>query len=521
MGKSYDYVVVGAGSSGSAFAARMVEKGHRVALLEAGPDYSSAEMPEVWRSPNPLKGLQNPESFADLVWEDLYSSRTDVQAPGLYWRGRGVGGSSAVNGQIAIRPPLEEFDSWVSAGCKGWGPDAVLPYFNKLERDIEYGSEYFHGSSGPIPIFREDPANWGSVDRALYDAVRGLGMSESEDINAPGATGVSRYPINSNEYRRVSTNDAYLEPLRDNPRLAIYGHCTVDRVLFDGDSAIGVSCLVRGERRDIFAENVVLAAGVIHSPAILIRSGIGPASALENIEIDCRASLPVGESMQDHPLISLGLALKPEHAIPTADARHTNVAARYTSATEDAQFNDMFLIAMNQNIVAMNIADTKIGAGGIGVWVNQCFSRGNVMVRSADPDEQPFVRQNMLGDARDRAKMREGLRFIAEIAETADVADICAYSPAEINPELFAAVEGGDEALDKFMLKHASDTQHGTSTCRMGDSAAATTVVDSDGCVLGVNALRVIDASIFPAVSLANTNLTAIMVGEYMADRIL
>lgn len=141
------------------------------------------------------------------------------------------------------------------------------------------------------------------------------------------------------------------------------------------------------------------------------------------------------------------------------------------------------------------------------------------MVRSANPNEQPYIRQNMLGDVRDRVKMREGIRFLAEIAETNFVNDICAYSPSEVNPELFAAVELGDDALDTFMLKFASDTQHGTSTCRMGDPSSATSVVDSDGFVLGVNGLRVIDASIFPSVSLSNTNLTAIMVGEYMADR--
>lgn len=519
MPSTYDYVVVGAGSSGSAFAARKVEKGNSVVLLEAGPDYRSAEMPSVWRSPNPLRGLQNPESFANLVWKDLNSSRTDVQAPSLYWRGRGVGGSSAINGQIAIRPPLEEFDGWVSNGCKSWGPDDVLPYFNRLETDSDYGDEYYHGSTGPIPIFREDPDNWGAVDRAFHGAVRSLGVPEVADVNSPGATGVSRYPINSREYKRVSTNDAYLEPLREDPRLTIYGECTVDRVLFDGDRATGVTCIIDGERVDFHAENIVLAAGVIHSPTILMRSGVGPASSLEYLSVPCRADLPVGEGMQDHPLIGMGLALKSECAIPNADARHTNVAARYTSSTDDAQFNDMFLIAMNQNIVAMNIADTNVGAGGIGVWVNQCFSRGNVMVRSANPNEQPYIRQNMLGDVRDRVKMREGIRFLAEIAETNFVNDICAYSPSEVNPELFAAVELGDDALDTFMLKFASDTQHGTSTCRMGDPSSATSVVDSDGFVLGVNGLRVIDASIFPSVSLSNTNLTAIMVGEYMADR--
>jgi choline dehydrogenase-like flavoprotein len=517
--KRYDYLVIGAGSAGAAFAARKVEKHHSVALLEAGPNYTTAQMPTVWRSPNPLRGLQHPESFEDLVWEDVVSTRTDAQAPSLYWRGRGVGGSSAVNGQIAIRPPLEEFDSWVAEGCKDWGPAEVLPYFNKLESDNDYGDHDYHGADGPVPIFREQKKHWGSVDRALYDSARALGFPEADDINAPGATGVSRYPINSRDYERVSTNDAYLEPLRQNSKLNIYGDCTVDRIIFDGQRAIGVECFILGEHTKLFAENIVVSAGVIHSPAILMRSGIGPAATLANLSIECRSDLPVGESMQDHPLISLGLALKPECSISSPDDRHTNVAARYTSSTPARTFNDMFLIAMNQNIVSMNIADTSIGAGGIGVWVNQCFSRGNVMMRSADPFEQPYIRQNMLGDPRDRAKMRDGIRILGDIATSSHVRDICAYSPETVNKELFAALDDDDAALDTFMMNFASDTQHGTSTCRMGDPSSPTSVVDSDGHVLGVEGLRVVDASIFPSVSLANTNLTAIMVGEFMADR--
>lgn len=518
--KEWDYIVVGAGSSGAAFAARLVEQGYAVALLEAGPDYRSAKMPEVWRSPNPLRGLQNPESFEDLVWTDLHSTRTDAQEPKLYWRGRGVGGSSAVNGQIAIRPPLEEFQMWLAEGCKGWGPDDVLPYFNKLESDEEYGDREYHGSDGPVPVFRAKPDDWGAVDRALANSARALGFPWEDDVNAPGATGVSRYPINSRNSLRVSTNDAYLEPLRADPRLTIIGDSLVDKILFSGSKAIGVRAVIGGEETDLFAGEIVLSAGVVHSPAILIRSGIGPAAQLSHLGLDCRVNLPVGESMQDHPLISMGLALKQEYAIPNPDARHTNVAVRYTSNVPAAEFNDMMMIAMNQNIVAMNIADTTIGAGGIGVWVNHAHSRGNVFVNSLDPNRQPFVRQNMLSDERDRARMREGLRYLQEISECSAVKEICAYRPDQINPEMFDALRSGsDDDLDRFMLKFASDTQHGTSTCRMGDPNSPTTVVDSDGLVLGIESLRVVDASIFPFVSLANTNFTAIMVGEYMSDR--
>nr|WP_202511886.1 GMC family oxidoreductase N-terminal domain-containing protein [Streptomyces sp. SID3343] len=511
-------IVVGAGSAGAALAARSARQGRSVLLLEAGPDYRSAQMAEVWRSPNPGRALSDPAAAQTLVWADVNAARTERQPQAPYWRGLGVGGSSSVNGQIAIRPPMADFDDWAAAGCVGWSRRDVLPYFAKLEDDEQFGDASYHGRGGPTPIFRMPKERWGGVDAALSEAASAAGHAWAPDVNAPDTTGVSPYPINSREGRRVSVNDAYLEPARGLSTLTIRGGALVDKVVFSGGRAVGVRMLVDGAAVTEYADEVILSAGVIHSPAILMRSGIGPGEHLREVGVEVRADLPVGRGMQDHPMIVLGLPLTPEAAIKSPDDRHTNVCVRYTSAP-GAHVNDMMLVSLNQNVLAMAAADTDLPAGGVGVWLNQTFSRGRLELVSADPARQPEVHERMLSDGRDLSRLRDGVRALAELARGPRIAAVVRDDVASYNPALFAALDD-DAALDDHLLATAVDAQHGTSTCRMGAPADETTVVDPSCRVLGVDRLRVVDASVLPSVPRANTNLTAIMIGELMADRL-
>lgn len=499
-------VVVGAGSSGAPLAARLAGRGVEVVLLEAGPEWRPGEVDDAVASPNPGRGLRADPAF---TWPALVARRTAVQQPYLYWRGRGLGGTSTVNGQIAIRPGPEEFDRWPA----GWSWNEVLPAFVRLEDDEQFGDEPHHGRGGPIPIHRAALDRWEPVDLALRQAAMSAGHPECADHNAPTGTGVSPFAINSRDGRRVSTNEAYLEPARRSGHLRIVGGALVDRVVVGdtgrGPVATGVLASVDGRPPEtIEGDLVVLAAGAVHSPAILQRSGIGPADeVLQPLGIEVVADLPVGGVME-HPIAYCVLRLRDAGRASSIDARHTNCTVRYSSGLAGGRRNDLMFIS--NNLVGADEAALAVGI--LGVALEEARSRGSVRITSIDPAVDPGIDLAMLADAGDLERLRDGARRLFELARSGPVRAIA----ARVTAGRATAIDdlADDAALDRWLLAEAIDGNHAASSCPMGP------VLDGDCGVHGVAGLHVVDASAFPVIPSANPHLTAVMLGEAMADRL-
>jgi 5-(hydroxymethyl)furfural/furfural oxidase len=568
---NYDYIIVGGGSAGSVMANRLSAKSaNQVLLCEAGQDTPHGKVPPEILDSYPGTAYFNPRfhwTELKVHTEVISHNRPEEDRPPLrkYEQARVMGGGSSINGQLANRGAPSDYDEWQARGAMGWNWDAVLPYFKKVERDMDFDGPW-HGKDGRIPVRRIFPDMWNGHAKAVAKAFEEAGFPYIQDQNGEFKDGYFPITISNLYDRRVSAAIGYLDPgtrLRDN--LTVSPLTQVAGLLFEGTRCVGVKALVNGKGTEFRVASghgeVIVSSGAIHSPAHLLRAGIGPAGHLRDLGIEVTAHVPgVGQRLMDHPSCSVSSFIKPDARLNDITRRHILLALRYSSGIGDAPAGDMFVASVSKS--AWHAVGEQIGSLLAAVY--KTFSEtGQVRLASCDWRAEPVVEFNLLSDRRDLERLMDAFRRLgamqisAALAEaTSDpfpasytervrkigvvnaknkrITDVIAKlldGPAWLRRYVIekVIVEGyrfeqlmqDDEALEDFIRKAAIGVWHATCTCRMGAEDDPMAVTDNQGRVRGVAGLRVVDASLFPCVPCANTNFPTLMTAEKIADAIV